>query len=422
MKRSPLNWRPGRLARNTLWLTLGQGLRVLIQAAYFIVIARTLGVQGYGAFAGVVALAAVLASFSGWGMGFLMIKNVARQPERFATYWGRSLLMVVISGAGLIALAAALSTGLLPRSIPGSVILAVAAADLFFAPLVLVCAQAFQAHQRLMETALMLVLLALCRLAAAGIMWSQVPLPTPEDWAEYYLASSALAAVACVVYVWRTLGAPRHFGIGSRGERREGLSFSLSLGAQRANNDFDKTLLVRLGTLEAAGVYSAAFRLVEVVFMPITALLAAAYARFFQHGEHGLRGSLELARRLMVPALGYAVAGAGGIYLLAPLIPAILGADYAQTVNAARWLAILPILGTLYAIAAHALTGAGHQQARTSMEIAAVIVNVLLNLWWIPLFSYHGAIWAMLASKAFAAAGVIYLALRLSPARISPAR
>jgi O-antigen/teichoic acid export membrane protein len=422
VKRLTLRWKPGRLAKNTVWLTIGNGLRILVQAAYFILIARALGARGYGAFAGVVALAAVLAAFSGWGTGFLLIKNVARYPDRFPLYWGRALVALGVSSIALIALALVLSVWLLP-AIPVSVILAVSISDLLFSPLVLICAQAFQAFQRLRQTALMLVLIAAFRLAAAWIMLLVVPAPTPEDWAGYYLAGSAIACLVCLIYVWRTLGAPRWSRNDLQSARREGLYFSVSLAAQRANNDIDKTLLVRLSTLESAGIYSAAYRLVEVVFMPVTALLAAAYARFFQHGARGIRGSLDLAYGLMVPALGYAIAGAAAIYLLAPLIPTILGADYKETVNAARWLAVLPIIGTLYAFAAHALSGAGHQGARTSIEIVAVVLNVLLNIWWIPLYSYHGAIWAMLASKTFVAMGVWYLVFKMMQIRApSPRR
>ena len=47
------------VARNTAWITLGQGGRTVLQAAYFIIIARTLGPGGYGAFVGAAALSAL---------------------------------------------------------------------------------------------------------------------------------------------------------------------------------------------------------------------------------------------------------------------------------------------------------------------------------------------------------------------------
>src|SRR5580765_6858752 len=44
-----------KLARNTMWMTIGQGVRLVIQALYFVEIARSLGARNYGAFLGVVA-------------------------------------------------------------------------------------------------------------------------------------------------------------------------------------------------------------------------------------------------------------------------------------------------------------------------------------------------------------------------------
>ena len=66
------------LARNTAWMIFGQGLRLIIQALYFIEIARSLGVRNYGAFVGVVALVAIVYPFGALGSGNLLVKNVSR--------------------------------------------------------------------------------------------------------------------------------------------------------------------------------------------------------------------------------------------------------------------------------------------------------------------------------------------------------
>ena len=39
-------------------------------------------------------------------------------------------------------------------------------------------------------------------------------------------------------------------------------------------------MLARLGTLEATGIYGAAYRLIDVSFAPVASLLTAAYAVF----------------------------------------------------------------------------------------------------------------------------------------------
>jgi O-antigen/teichoic acid export membrane protein len=75
------------LARNTVWILLGQALRLVMQALYFVEIARSLGASNYGAFVGVVALVGIVYPFGDLGSGALLIKNVSRDKNCFATYW-----------------------------------------------------------------------------------------------------------------------------------------------------------------------------------------------------------------------------------------------------------------------------------------------------------------------------------------------
>ena len=71
------------LARNAGWMLAGQGMKLVIQAGFFTVIARSLGAENYGAFVGVVALVGILVPFGILGSGYLLVKNVARDPQQF---------------------------------------------------------------------------------------------------------------------------------------------------------------------------------------------------------------------------------------------------------------------------------------------------------------------------------------------------
>lgn len=90
------------LARDTLWMLLAQGMRLVLQAAYFVIIARALGVEQYGAFVGATALVAIIAPFASFGGGNLLIKNVSRNRALFSEYWGNALFMSFVSGLGLM--------------------------------------------------------------------------------------------------------------------------------------------------------------------------------------------------------------------------------------------------------------------------------------------------------------------------------
>jgi O-antigen/teichoic acid export membrane protein len=389
----------GALARNTFWMILGQGTRILVQLAYFVLIARILHREGYGAFSGAVALVAVLAPFAGWGSGNLLVKNVARAPDAFSRYWGRAIILSGVSGGVLIVVALVLAWIVLPRSVPMSVVLWVAVADLLFTRVLETCCLAFQAVHRLLKTAALSILFSLVKLVAVVLLLQMQGVDKLQAWSLLYLAGNVLAASVGALWVSLELGMPEWDMRGWRQELREGFYFASSFSAQRIYMDSDKALLTRLGSLQAAGIYTAASRIVEVAFIPVYSLLAAAYARFFTSGQQGVHGTWELSRRLLPYAVIYAIAAGIGLYLLAPLLPWLLGPDFAESVQAIRWLAAVPLLMTLHRFAADSLTGAGWQATRTHIEFGAAALNVVLNLLIVPSFSWRGTAWVTLATE-----------------------
>ena len=389
----------GPLARNTLWMILGQGVRILVQFAYFVLIARILHREGYGAFAGAVALVAVLAPFAGWGSGNLLVKNVARDGDTFPRYWGRVLVISAMSGSLLTLLALLLAWLILPPEVSLWVVLWVAVADLLFTRVLEAACQAFQAVHRLFKTAALSILYSVTRLGGVLILLRLHDGDLLISWSLLYLGATVVAALISIAWVSLELGMPSFDMRGWRAEFGEGFYFASSFSAQRIYMDSDKALLTRLGSLDAAGIYTAASRIVEVAFIPVFALLAAAYVRFFTSGQRGVHGTWELSRKLLPYALAYAVAAGIGLYLLAPLIPWLLGADFSESVAAIRWLAVVPLLMTLHRFAADSLTGAGWQAKRTHIEFGAAAINVLLNVALVPAFSWHGTAWVTIVTE-----------------------
>jgi O-antigen/teichoic acid export membrane protein len=53
----------------------------------------------------------------------------------------------------------------------------------------------------------------------------------------------------------------------------------------------------------------------------------------------------------------------------------------------------------MHCFAADTLTGANYQSARSIAQVMAAVINALLNFWLIPLYAWHGAIWATIASE-----------------------
>ena len=395
-----------RLARNTAWVGLGQLIRLGIQAAYFVLIARALGASEYGSYVSVAALATIAAPFASMGSGNLLIQNVARAPETFSVQWGRALATTAVFGCTLLGVVTLVGGLVLPPSLPLALMLAVSAADLLFARFLDISGQAYLAVHRLDRTAQIELLLSPLRLVAALVLIATQSSPTAVEWGVLYLVSTVLGSAVAIALVTRELGRPR-FQLRETGEEwRDGVAFSVGLSALSWNNNIDKTMLARLGTLEATGTYAAAFRVVDIAFLPIGSLLAATYARFFQEGVEGVRATGRFAIQMLKLGGGYAIVAAAGLYAVAPVLPAVLGSEYHGAVTAVRWLALLPLLRAIHYFGADALTGAGYQVVRTVILVAVALLNLILNLLLVPRYSWHGAATAVLISNSVLAIGI----------------
>ena len=386
------------LVRNTLWMFLGQGLRLVIQGGCFVLIARSLGAGNYGAFVGAVSLVAIVAPFATFGFGNLLIQNVARDASLFAECWGNALVVSVVSGVVLLAVVMGAAHFILPASIPWMLVLLVCASDLLAARITDTACLAFQSLEKMGWTAninIALSMLRLCGAIATVAIWRH---PSALQWGIFYCAASIVSALSSIVLVAWRFGRPT-VSIGRIiSELVEGFHFATGLSAQTVYNDLDKTMLSRLSTLDATGIYAAAYRLIDVAFVPVRSLLWATSPAFFRIGNQGLQANVQYMKRLLPKAVGYAGAIGMALILAAPLVPRILGAQYARSVEALRWLALIPLLRTIHTFYSDALAGAGYQKLRMIFQVSVAVINLLINLWLIRAYSWRGAVWSSLAS------------------------
>ena len=386
------------LARNTFWMLGGRGVRMIIQAVYFLVIARVLGASQYGAFVGTVSLVAIAVPFSSWGMGFILVRKVSRDRMLFSRAWGDALSVTCVSGGILLALVVLTSRWLWGQSIPLGLLLLVGVADLFAVRLVDLATQAFVAVELLRKTAEVNTVLSTLRLLGAVIVSLAVRHASASSWALVYLGTGILAAIYSFLAMARAFGLPQLGFRMSWAEFKEGFYFAIGLASQTIYNDVDKTMLVRLSGLEAAGIYAAAYRIVDAAFAPVGSLVYAAYARFFRHGAQGIGEGMRFARKLLAYSIPYGLLTMTLLAITAPLLPKVLGSDFSASSAALLWLSPLVLFKSIHYFFADCLSGAGFQRIRAVIQLFIAGVNVLLNLWLMPTYSWRGAAWASLAS------------------------
>jgi O-antigen/teichoic acid export membrane protein len=264
-------------------------------------------------------------------------------------------------------------------------------------------AWAFQSVERLSGNAQLNVLAGLTRLFGIVGLALAVSHPGVLAWSAVYLTGSILAALIAVTWVTFSLGKPKLAPHRIRREAVEGFYFSVGQSSATIYNDIDKTMVARLATLEAAGVYGAAYRLIDVAFIPVRAVLSATLPGFFRIGASGLQESMRYGKQMLIKILPYSLFAFVACMIGAPLVPHILGREYARVTDALRWLALLPVLKTMHFFIADAITGAGRQGTRTVIQIGVAAFNVLINLWIIPAYGWRGAAWSSIASDALLA-------------------
>jgi O-antigen/teichoic acid export membrane protein len=379
----------------------GQGLSVLAQAAYFIALARLLGSVQYGMLAGAAASVAMISQYGSFGSGLLFLRYVSPDHTRFQEYWGNILMSCLMLGTVLV-VALRLVAPVFLRDIDVRVIVLLAVSDCICGQLATTTSQVFQAFERMRYTAMLNTAVSCLRMVLAITMLLTLHHANALQWARASLAVSAAAACCGVGMVTYHFGLPR-FHIRLFVQRLwEGFIFAVSGTTTSVYNDVDKAMLAHYGMNAANGIYTMAYRVIDVSAMPIRSIHAAAFPRFFRHGAEpgGLTSTEHFAKRLLRRTSAIGLVTAVVLFLSAPLIPVLVGKGFTPSVLALRWLCLIPFFRSFHLSAGDALAGAGRQSTRLLFQMIAALGNLGMNLYLIPRFSWRGSALASLITDA----------------------
>ena len=390
-------FKEGSLTRNALWVFLGQGFSVVCLGTYFVLLARLLGKVEYGIYAGAFAMVAILSPYSTLGSPLVLLRHVSPDHRKFASYWGNVLMITPILGIAFIALLAWGGPHIAP-SYSWQFVACVAFADCLCAQLTIAAGQAFMAFEKLSMTAIFNLLVNFLRTLLAGLMLWRLHHATARQWAVAALAVSLISTASALFFVTYFYGRPSFSPRFLSRHVREGLVFALSGSTTGVYDNIDKAMLGHYGMNAANGIYTMAYRVIDVACIPVRSVSSAAFPRFFQKGVGGIQSTAAYAGRLIKRTAPIATLSTLAILLAAPIIPHLIGHGFDDSVPALRWLCLLPVFRSLHSCAADALTGAGHQKLRLGNQTAVACFNFAVNIYLIPHYGWRGAAWSSLAT------------------------
>lgn len=229
----------------------------------------------------------------------------------------------------------------------------------------------------------------------------------------YLVAFGAGYALSNVVFFYRGRRLVDGPITAERGEAgrlfREALPLGISAMVSIAYFHVDTILLRPLQGEEAVGLYNAAFRLLTfAILFPVyfNQVILPVISRLATDDPGRLRRVVERA------VLYMGVAGIPIAVTLFFLSEQVLRLIYPEPF--ARAAGCLTILGLAVAIIfvtyphVSTLIAVGRQKSYTWIASIGLVLNVLLNLIWIPLYSIEGAAWATVVTEAFVLCAAVY--------------
>lgn len=396
-----------RVARNTAVQFAGEVVSKGASIAFYIVMARTLEVEGFGEFNLALSIALLCTVFAGFGLDAILTTETSREPERLRqVFWNA----IAAKGAfGLIGIAAALVIAVL---VSDGARLDVAVAVLALAAVIELIAKTlystFQAFDDMRPVA---ISLALQRVATAAI---GIPVMLLGGGVVVVCVIYLLCALLALAYAAWVL----HRGIGlpnvwlSADSARALVRRSLPIGIATIFGAvlfrIDATMLGLMKDDDAVGLYSSAYRLLESTLFVSYAFTGAALptlSRLTRASEPPIREAATLAVKAIF--VGLLPVGMTFALFAEPIISTLYGPDFDAATTSLRLLGGAAALYGVSYLGGYVLVGQGRQNLIPWLIGVVALENIVLNLILIPSHSYDGAAAATSISEATLAASTL---------------
>ena len=387
------------IAKSSILLLIGQIVSLGIAAVYGIVLARYLGVTGFGLLSTAIAFTTVFAPFTSLGLSTLATREVARDKSLASKYLGNLIIIEIALASGTFCLIALVAYVL--RYPPETITL------IYILALSVVCGgftaifySLFQAFERMQYQSLGLILStgATCVVviwgitAGLGVVWFAFA---------YFVGSLAVTIYSLIVY--STKFSQPHIEIDLKFWNRifrEALPFALSGLFTTIYFYIDSVLLSVMKGADAVGWYNAPYRLIMVLlFVPtvISTAVFPAMSRFHATANDSFR--LIYKRYFKYMAIVSVPLGIGTTLLASQIITFIFGVPYENSAIALQILIWATVFIFLTAAFLRLFETSNRQMMVTKITAVGMVENVTLDLILIPRFSYVGTSIATAATE-----------------------
>ncbi|HSI21208.1 MAG TPA: flippase [Verrucomicrobiae bacterium] len=383
-----------RVAYNTLAQIIGRVFTTITSLATVSILNGILRPEGWGGYVAVTTYLGFFSVLADMGLNLLYLRELSRKPEEADEVTSRFLGFRLFTATVVLLIAAPLIGMLIPAYQPFSSAILLMAIGQFFLTMNQVCVTVVQARL-MMDRAMISDLVGRVAILAGTVY---VGMQVAEE--NRFLAAitvvvlgNALNMVVSWLFTRKLVRFRPRFLL----QEWPGIFMQvLPIGAMAVlgmiHFKADSILLTLYRPEIEVGIYGNAYKVLEIIITLPAMFVGGLFPemnQLIQRGSDGLHGLMQKAFDLLVFA---AIPVVTGIVLFAPHIIAVLTRNYipesALSLRIVAFAMIPLFIGTLMA---HALLATEKQKQLSIVELVAVILNIGLNVYLIPKYSYYGA-------------------------------
>lgn len=389
----------GPIAKSTIRTSCVLGLRLLIQAGTLLLVARMLGPDEFGVFAGVAALAVLIGTFSTFGTHLVLLGEMSKdlhQREHILSY---AVPTTLISGSLLFVLYLGVCELVFADIfLPLSVLVCIGVTETILLPLYVLPTMESLAVGKTARSQLITIFpLGLRMLVAVGIL---IFTPT-EPLLTFAWLYMAMALLALALMKWKNSSAwlsIKQWRIATRAELKHSAGYAALAMTAAGPSEVDKMLAVKLLPMGVTGIYIAASRVIGAATLPVIALLLSAMPRLFRIGDD-TKQSKQLILWVFGAVFIYSMCLVGVLWLVAPIFEWLLGVQYVGVADMLSWLCFtVPALALRYSTGSILIT-MNRPWLRAGFEIVGVLILFIAANLLIPQMGVYGMPIALACSE-----------------------
>ncbi|MDI6645195.1 MAG: flippase [Methanobacteriaceae archaeon] len=380
-----------KIAKNTILLSISQIITYALGFVFIMYSARYLGVEDFGILSFALAFSGIMMLFADLGLSTLMIREVSRDKNLTEKYIKNilSLKIILLSFTLLSSFIIILIMGYNIEIIKITVLITLYS---LFSSLSIMFYSLFQAHEKLEYQSLGQVLnQSLLLLGAFFLIFNKIDI---MGFALLYFIVGLIVfsynfTVCRCRYVLPKMEIDLDFW---KKLIKKALPLSILIIFSSIAFRIDIVLLSMLDSNTAVGIYSAAYRLIEILIFLPTVFVASIYpvvSRFHVSSQESLKKAYKTSFKYLT-FLGLPIAT--GVTLLADkIILLIYGSQFAGSVIALKILIwAIPLIFLTY-FSGTIVISINKQNIAVKIFLLSMIINVVLNTIFIPYFSFYAA-------------------------------